>query len=44
MARDAHKMRQDGPTLFTQAKHMVGIQEVADLITTSYTEITGKKK
>ena len=28
MARDAKKMRGDGPTIFAQVKHMVGIPEV----------------
>lgn len=36
MERDAALMRQGGPTLFTQAKHMVGIPEVCDHIITAY--------
>lgn len=32
MDRDAKLMRQDGPTIFAQAKHMVGIPEIANLI------------
>ncbi|KAL4221784.1 hypothetical protein ACF0H5_020038 [Mactra antiquata] len=32
MDRDAKLMRQEGPTIFSQAKHMVGIPEIADLI------------
>ncbi|KAK3733373.1 hypothetical protein RRG08_004800 [Elysia crispata] len=32
MARDSKLMRQDGPTLFTQAKHGLGIEEVAQHI------------
>ena len=32
MDRDAKLMRQDGPTIFAQAKHMVGIPEIASLI------------
>ncbi|CAH1773957.1 unnamed protein product [Owenia fusiformis] len=36
MRRDADMMRQSGPTLFTQARHNVGIQDVADHILKSY--------
>lgn len=36
MSRDATLMRQDGPTIFTQAKHDVGVKDVADLILQSY--------
>lgn len=32
MDRDAKLMRQDGPTIFAQAKHMVGIPEITSLI------------
>ena len=32
MARDAQKMRGDGPTVFAQVKHMVGVPEIAKLI------------
>ncbi|CAG8495123.1 1647_t:CDS:2 [Ambispora leptoticha] len=32
MERDARKMRENGPTLFTQVKNGVGVSEVADLI------------
>jgi urease accessory protein len=32
MARDAGRMRGDGPTLFTQVKHRVGVTEVAEHI------------
>ncbi|XP_076451763.1 urease accessory protein UreG-like [Babylonia areolata] len=32
MSRDAKLMRQDGPTIFTQAKHGVGVAQVADSI------------
>lgn len=32
MARDAKKMRGDGPTIFAQVKHMVGIPEIAERI------------
>ena len=32
MDRDAKLMRQEGPTIFSQAKHNVGIAEIADLI------------
>ncbi|XP_071946196.1 urease accessory protein UreG-like [Antedon mediterranea] len=32
MERDSCLMREDGPTIFAQAKHMVGIPEIADLI------------
>jgi len=36
MDRDAKVMRQDGPTIFAQAKHMVGIPEIASLIVQGY--------
>lgn len=32
MERDAQLMRQDGPTIFSQAKHMVGIPQIASLV------------
>lgn len=38
MERDAAMMRQNGPTLFTQAKHMVGIPDICDYIMASYRE------
>ena len=31
-------MRQGGPTIFSQAKHFVGVKEIADLILTGYRE------
>ncbi|ELU10481.1 hypothetical protein CAPTEDRAFT_156468 [Capitella teleta] len=36
MQRDAALMRQGGPTLFTQAKHGVGIPEISRLIVAAY--------
>ncbi|KAL5015012.1 hypothetical protein ScPMuIL_009282 [Solemya velum] len=41
MERDAFMMRQDGPTIFTQAKHGVGVPEVADYIIKAHKEATG---
>jgi urease accessory protein len=32
MDRDAKLMRQDGPTIFAQAKHNNGVNEIAKLI------------
>ncbi|RHZ72450.1 hypothetical protein Glove_242g119 [Diversispora epigaea] len=32
MERDAHKMRENGPTVFAQIKNGVGVQEVVELI------------
>src|SRR5882724_10809872 len=32
MARDAHKMRGDGPFVFAQVKHGVGVEEIVDHI------------
>lgn len=40
MERDANLMRQEGPTIFAQAKHMKGIQEISDLILESLKEAT----
>ncbi|XP_013379665.1 uncharacterized protein LOC106151114 [Lingula anatina] len=40
MERDASMMRQTGPTLFTQAKHLVGVPEVAEHIMTALRETT----
>ncbi|XP_052804309.1 urease accessory protein UreG-like [Mya arenaria] len=42
MDRDAKLMRQDGPTIFAQAKNVVGIPEIAQLILTSLKRATGK--
>lgn len=36
MKRDSDLMRQKGPTIFAQVKHMVGVPEIADLILQSY--------
>lgn len=36
MSREAGVMRSQGPTLFTQARHNVGVAEVADLILESF--------
>ncbi|XP_021366578.1 uncharacterized protein LOC110458925 [Mizuhopecten yessoensis] len=40
MERDAATMRQAGPTLFTQAKHNIGVPEIATLILTACTNMT----
>ena len=40
MDRDAKLMRQEGPTIFSQAKHNVGIAEIADLILKAHKEQT----
>ncbi|XP_060574730.1 urease accessory protein UreG-like [Ruditapes philippinarum] len=40
MDRDAKLMRQEGPTIFAQAKHMVGIPEIASLILESMRNAT----
>ncbi|CAG2194780.1 ureG [Mytilus edulis] len=42
MERDAAMMRQSGPTLFTQAKNMIGIPEICDLIMTAYKQSVKK--
>nr|XP_054768832.1 urease accessory protein UreG-like [Lytechinus pictus] len=36
MRRDADLMRQKGPTIFSQAKHMIGVEEIANHILASY--------
>lgn len=36
MRRDADLMRQKGPTIFSQAKHMVGVEDIANRILASY--------
>ena len=41
MRRDAAVMRQEGPTVFTQAKHMVGIDTVAEHILQSHAAAVG---
>jgi urease accessory protein len=38
MARDAAKMRDQGPTVFTAVKHGQGVQEVIDLIIAAWKE------
>lgn len=38
MERESAMMRQGGPTIFAQAKHLVGVKEIADLILTAYRE------
>lgn len=43
MDRDAKLMRQDGPTIFAQARHMKSIPEIASLILAAYREATGKR-
>lgn len=39
MQRDASRMRQGGPTLFTQAKHGVGVDQVARMVLDSATQL-----
>ncbi|XP_022238539.1 uncharacterized protein LOC106457024 isoform X2 [Limulus polyphemus] len=39
MERDANVMRQNGPTLFIQARHNVGIDDVANYIMQAYKEV-----
>lgn len=39
MQRDASRMRQGGPTLFTQAKHGVGVDQVAKMVLDSATQL-----
>ena len=36
MERESAMMRQGGPTIFSQAKHGVGVKEIADHILVSY--------
>ena len=36
MDRDAHKMRQEGPTIFAQVKNGVGVEEIIDHIIKAY--------
>jgi urease accessory protein len=40
MERDAKVMRQGGPTIFAQAKHMKGIPEIAQHILRCLKEVT----
>ena len=40
MERDSNLMRQNGPTIFAQAKHMKGIEEIANLILNAHKEAT----
>ncbi|KAK7093737.1 hypothetical protein V1264_007432 [Littorina saxatilis] len=42
MSRDAKLMRQDGPTIFAQAKNGVGVVEVAEKILLAFKQQTGK--
>ncbi|KAL8620073.1 hypothetical protein ACOMHN_015355 [Nucella lapillus] len=42
MSRDAKLMRQDGPTIFAQAKHGVGVAEVAEKIMSALRLQTGR--
>ncbi len=43
MARDAKKMRGDGPFLFAQVKHGVGVPEIVELILKAYESAVHKK-
>jgi urease accessory protein len=38
MRRDADIMRLKGPTIFAQAKNMLGVPEIADMILEAYEE------
>ncbi|CAL1290777.1 unnamed protein product, partial [Larinioides sclopetarius] len=42
MSSDAHVMRQDGPTVFIQAKHMIGIEAVVAHILKAYKDACEK--
>lgn len=44
MKRDADKMRDHGPTLFTSVKHNDGVEGVAELIKGAWKVATGKAK
>lgn len=44
MERDANVMRQGGPMVFSQAKHMIGVAEIADYILKAYREMTQSNK
>ena len=36
MERESALMRQGGPTIFSQAKHMIGVPEIAEHIVSGY--------
>lgn len=36
MERESATMRQGGPTIFAQAKHMIGVPEIAEHIVSAY--------
>ena len=36
MERESAMIRQGGPTIFSQAKHLVGVKEIADHILAAY--------
>lgn len=44
MKRDADKMRDHGPTLFTSVKNNEGVEGVAELIKAAWTAATGMSK
>lgn len=44
MKREVEVMRQSGPTLFTQARHFVGVLEVAKHILDTYTQVVKEQK
>lgn len=44
MKRDADKMRDGGPTLFTSVRNNVGVEGVIELIKGAWTAATGGKK
>jgi urease accessory protein len=44
MRRDADKMRDGGPTLFTSVRNNVGVEGVAELILGAWKGATGGRK
>ena len=44
MKRDADRMRDHGPTLFTSVKNNEGVEGVAELIKAAWTAATGMSK
>ena len=39
MRRDSRLMRGDGPTIFAQVKHGVGVADILELLTAEYTSM-----
>jgi len=42
METQAKQIRQDGPLVMSQVKHMIGIPQIANFILTSFSNTTGK--